>query len=921
MTDGGHTKFRLEQLNFTASRRLLLTCAILPVAYVVTGRLGLMLAVPPGYATAVFLPAGIAVGAMLTFAAATLPWTFAGSFLLNLWVGYGVAHRLDPATVAAAVAIAAASTLQAAIGGTVLRRAAGYPAPLDNLRDLLRFLLLSPAFCFVSATLSVTALWALGALSTADLASSWTTWWIGDTLGVLVVLPVILVLVGEPRALWRSRARPVVVPMVLFFGLFVAIFVRVSAWENEDSLLEYRMHSQHLADGISANLKEQSVFLEQLEGIFASYRVMTRPDFSEMAQKLLQRFSFIRAVEWAPRVALSKRSAFEAAQGIDFSGFAIREADPSGGLRKAGDRAQFYPVTYIEPLAGNEEAVGFDLASNAARRAAIEAAITEERVTATAPVRLVQDHDNRAGVLLIDAVPNGPEGPGVVLIVLQMETVIRKFLGPLDQLVSVRLTDLAGTAPVFDDFPASAAPVYGATIDFGTRRYRLETAPSPAYLATHRGWQSWIVLVAGVLSTGLLGAVLLLATGQSYRFQRLVDDRTRDLQSINHRLKLEMKERWHAETALHQARRMEAIGQLTGGIAHDFNNLLMVVGGNAERLRPKLSNSDSIRFLDMIESAVQRGENLTRRLLAFAQRRKLQPSVVDVPRLVSDTAEMLRRSLRGDIEIRADLPQAACFAEVDSGELELAILNLAVNAQDAMSNSGVLALSVTLVAFGGQGSVDGLLGEYVTIGVSDTGAGISADLLPRVFEPFFTTKEVGKGTGLGLSQVYGFARQSGGAATISSTLDHGTTVTLYLPRANEAPQPEASPPQAETPTGDRGNALVVEDDGDVAVLCASALEQLGYRTDCVASASAALKFMRRGRTIDVVVSDILMPGSIDGLELARQIRERWPRVAILLMTGYGGDDQDPAGEGFAVLRKPFDRAALAMALRKVPRPL
>ncbi len=921
MTGGGHTKFRLERLDFTVCRRLLLTCAILPVAYVVTGRLGLMLAVPPGYATAVFLPAGIAVGAMLTFAAATLPWIFAGSFLLNLWVGYGVAHRLDPATVAAAVAIAVGSTLQAAIGGAVLRRAVGYPAPLDNPRDLLRFLMLPPAFCFVSTTLSVSALWVLGVLPTADLVSSWTTWWIGDTLGVLVVLPVILVVVGEPRALWRSRARSVAAPIVLFFGLFVAIFIRVSAWENQDSLLEYRMDSQHLADIISSNLKEQSVFLEQIAEMFASHQVPTRPEFSGMVQKLLQRFSFIQAVEWAPRVALAQRSAFEAAQQIDFPGFAIREATRSGGLRQAGERAQFYPVTYLEPLDGNAEAVGFDLESNAARRTAIETAIAEERVSATAPIRLVQEHGNHPGILLIAAVPNGPNGPGVVVIVLQMETVIRKFLGSLDHMVGVRLVDVAGDVPFFDDLPTAAAPAYAAAIDFGTRRYRLQTAPSPTYLASHRGWQSWIVLVAGVLGTGLLGALLLLATGQSYRFQRLVDDRTRDLQSTNERLKLEIEERWQAETALHQARRMEAIGQLTGGIAHDFNNLLMVVGGNVERLRSNLPNGDTVRFLDMIESAVVRGENLTRRLLAFAQRRKLQPSVVDVARLIGDTAEMLKRSLRGDIEIRTELSQQTCFAEVDASELELAILNLAVNAQDAMSDSGVLVLCVGRATLGGDGSVHGLAGEYVAVGVSDTGAGISADLLPRVFEPFFTTKEVGKGTGLGLSQVYGFARQSGGAATISSTLDHGTMVTLYLPRANEASQPEISPSQAESPTVGRGSALVVEDDRDVAVLCAGALEQLGYRTDCVESAHAALKFLQRGAAVDLVVTDILMPGSVNGLELARQIRSQWPRVAILLMTGYSGDDQDPAGEGFDLLRKPFDLATLAEALQKISRPM
>jgi signal transduction histidine kinase len=396
-------------------------------------------------------------------------------------------------------------------------------------------------------------------------------------------------------------------------------------------------------------------------------------------------------------------------------------------------------------------------------------------------------------------VPGGPNGPGIVLIVLRMETFIRSVLGPFDRMLNLRFTDLAGTVPLFDDLPAGATPAFSTAIDFGMRRYCVQTTPTAAYLMAHRGWQSWIVLVSGVLSTGLLGALLLLATGQSYRLQRLVDQRTRDLRSTNERLKLEITERQQAEGALHQARRMEAIGQLSGGIAHDFNNLLMIVGGNVERLRSKLSNGDTIRFLDMIESAVSRGENLTRRLLAFAQRRPLRPSVIDVVQLIRDAAEMLGRSLRGNIEIKTDLRVEECYSEVDASELELAILNLAVNAQDAMPAGGILTLSVNLATLGANASMYRLEGEYVVVNVVDTGIGIPADLLDRVFEPFFTTKEVGKGTGLGLSHVYGFAKQSGGGVTISSMVGHGTTVTLYLPSvaktpnlANSLPRPALS---------------------------------------------------------------------------------------------------------------------------------
>lgn len=216
---------------------------LLTVVYTLSGKLGLMLAVPPGYASPIFPTAGIAITATLIRGGATLPWIFLGSLLLNLWAGYLINPELGATCLAAAIIIAAASTLQAAIGGAILRRAIGYPAPLDNGRDISRFLLLSPVSCLTSATLSLAGLSVLGVVARPDLATSWISWWIGDTLGVLVVLPLMLVVAGEPRTLWRSRALPVAVPMLLFCALFTAIFVRVSKWEHDEGLLDFRLLS------------------------------------------------------------------------------------------------------------------------------------------------------------------------------------------------------------------------------------------------------------------------------------------------------------------------------------------------------------------------------------------------------------------------------------------------------------------------------------------------------------------------------------------------------------------------------------------------------------------------------------------------------------------------------------------------------
>jgi PAS domain S-box-containing protein len=513
--------FRMEHLSF-ATRRQLIVFAALPLVYVITGRLGLLLAVPPGYATAVFVPAGIAVGAMFMAGVSTLPGTFVGSLLLNLWIGYSIRSQIGFLDTAVAFVIAVASMLQAAVGGVLFRRAIGYPTALDNPRDLLILLLLSPIFCLTSATLSLCGMWALGAVQSADLPINWMTWWAGDTLGVLVVLPLLLVLFAEPGNLWRSRAWSVAVPMLLCLGLFIAIFVRVNSWENDQALFEFRVRSQQLADTMRATLEEQRGFLEQLSDTFVSrQQPVTRPEFHGLVQTLLQRFPIIQAVEWAPLVKSVDRLTFESAQQVEAPGFEIRQRAQSGELQSADDRIYFYPVTYVEPRAGNERAIGFDLASDDTRRLAIEAAVASGGLAATAPIRLVQEHDQQHASLLIDAVSGGPTGPGIVLVVLRMGTFASMLVRPIKSTVSLRFADAAGGVPFLDEIAELPPASFETGFDFGTRHYVVQTAPSAAYLASHRQWESWGVLAAGALSTGLIGGLLLLGTGHGYRFGQL----------------------------------------------------------------------------------------------------------------------------------------------------------------------------------------------------------------------------------------------------------------------------------------------------------------------------------------------------------------------------------------------------------------
>jgi two-component system, NtrC family, sensor kinase len=382
------------------------------------------------------------------------------------------------------------------------------------------------------------------------------------------------------------------------------------------------------------------------------------------------------------------------------------------------------------------------------------------------------------------------------------------------------------------------------------------------------------------------------------------------------RLYDEADRREAAEGALRQSQRLEAIGQLTGGVAHDFNNLLMIVSGSVQRLRAELTDKKQGRLLDMIATATQRGESLTRQLLTYSRQQTLTPQVIDLSQRLPLLRELLLRSLGGAIEITVDVPDGVCAVRVDPGEFELAILNLAVNAKDAMADGGTLSIRAKPVTLKGEASEEGLSGEFVAIRVADTGHGIPPDVLARVFEPFFTTKEVGKGTGLGLSQVYGFARQSGGTATVTSTEGRGTAITIYLPRSHEAPPAPSPQAQTEAPAEPAGTVLLVEDNAEVAEVGAAFFRQLGYRVRSVINAQAALAALRLDSDVELVFSDILMPGGMNGLDLAREIGARFPAIPVLLTTGYSASAQDAVRQGVIVLQKPYDIESLRRNVRE-----
>jgi len=394
--------------------------------------------------------------------------------------------------------------------------------------------------------------------------------------------------------------------------------------------------------------------------------------------------------------------------------------------------------------------------------------------------------------------------------------------------------------------------------------------------------------------------------------ESLVAARTEALENANRELTVQMMERSRVEAALHQAKKIEAIGQLTGGVAHDFNNLLMVITGGLEMLERVKDEQRKQLLLSGMKQAALRGARLTRQLLMFSRRQSLHAETIDVARHLEATRELLQRSLGGETEVQLRVAGDLWPIEVDIGELDLAILNLALNARDAMLPAGglvsIYADNVTLV------EQMELTGDFVLISVIDHGTGMTPEIRERAFEPFFTTKDIGKGSGLGLPQVYGFAKQSGGVATIDSEPGRGTAVNLYFPRSHKTPsvQPVAADANGNAHQPEPvGRALIVEDNDEVAALVLEMFRELSFKVTRVSNAQAALGALNDGRKIDIVFSDIMMPGGMNGIDLAREIRRRQPGLPVVLTSGYTHTPTaDLNREGFVVLYKPYDLRAL-----------
>ncbi len=773
---------------------------LLAAAYLVAGRLALLLAIPPGFASSVWPAAGVALVALLLAGRRLWPGVMLGSFLVNLPSSFSGAEA-ETLTRAAAVAaaIGTGAALQALAGEWIVRRLAHFPNTLSQGRDIARFMIWGgPVSCLVSSSTGVATLYFAGVISAQDVSFHWWTWWVGDSIGVLVVAPLVLAFTTPADRFWRERRRAVPVPLLLTAAAVVVLFVFARDRERSRVELELGQRALSLAHAFEKHVHRSLDDLMSVEGLFASSDRVGRDQFAAFTRRILRRNPGFQALSWNPRVTLDERPAYEAAGRADgFPRYRFTERSDDGELRAAGERPEYVVVHFIEPYAGNEPALGYDVHSDPLRRQAIERARDSGALAVTSGIRLVQETGTQTGVLILAPVYAGGERPDTLD---ERQRALRGYATGVMRVGDTLRSALAGLPPhgfligLFEvgegerllaslgdgwRSPGPATPSWSFDQRIGGRLWRLRLAPSPASQASQRGWYAWLVLAGGLLLVSLLGALLLLQTG-----------RTAELASLNAQLAGEIARRRQLET-----QREKLIGELevrnselerfSYAVSHDLKSPLTTIKGFLGLLRKDLDADDRPLVeheLDQLDAAADRMRALVDDLLELSRAGQVTgaPEPVELDDVVREAAaQVAGQVLEAGVEIAIadDLPAVMASRP----QLVEVLQNLLANAAKFMGDQPAPRIEF-------RASVEG---ERVVCSVRDNGIGIEPEHRERIFGLFQRLHATPEGTGIGLALVRRIIERSGGSIWVESGgRGQGSTFYFTLPAAG-MPRPRA----------------------------------------------------------------------------------------------------------------------------------
>ncbi len=931
------------------------------LAYFILAKLGLALASINPSASPIWPPSGLALAAVLLGGLRLWPAIFAGAFAANLTTA---------GTIETSALIALGNTLEAVVGGFLIARWSDGANTFTTPAGVMKFAAVSfaPA-TVVSASIGVATLYWAGLAPYDKLTPVWVTWWLGDAAGALVVTPVIVL---WARTAW-SRLRPSgreVGEVAAVLGLAVA--VGAAAFSPLLPLSEYTSPLGFLAilpllwAALRRGPRDTATVAVILTGFAIWATTLNAGPFGQLGlnESFLLLLTFMISVS-VPSLALSADVAMRRATEDDLRRTQIeldaRVKERTAALADANihlteaqrlanlgswswdirdnkvtwsdELMDIYGVTRQTAPSKVEDFVGFLHPDDRDRvQKNISKALESGRADFSHEERIVRPDGGVRHLQSVGEVVRDESGAPIRMLGVCLDVTARReaevalrdseqnyqFLLRGVRDYAIYMLDGNGRVSSWDEGAArikgySAGEIIGRHFEIflAEEERAVGLGEKAIAAATEQGQfegQAWLVRKDG---SRFFASVVMDAIrdeqGQLIGFAQLVRDIT-----VQHEARLALEQ---TREQLAQSQKMEALGQLTGGIAHDFNNLLMIVSGYAQILQRRLKEQKDTHAVEAIRAAAGRGERLTRQLLTFSRRQQLMPVVADVGPRIDAVRDMLAPSLGGTIEFICDVAPDIWPVKTDLGELELALVNMEVNARDAMPDGGSITLQARNVVLRPGSSVGSLTGDFVALSLIDTGTGIAPETLARVFEPFFTTKPVGKGTGLGLSQVHGFANQSGGAATVTSEVGKGTVVTIYLPRAQSEAEQTAGENEIAPATSAQGTVLVVEDSREVADVTTALLEQFGYRVVRAENAAEALRHLEQGIAFDLMLSDIVMPGAMDGMALAHLCRERFPELPLLLTSGYSQAALAADGQ-FDILRKPFEMSALENAIEQ-----